>query len=403
MINKIEDFIIERPSYIKEGAIRLQKLVERQLGLDVTKEECRQAVRNVKIKLKPVESLNKAKKEFEEELDNFYQEEVPKGFTIKSKWQLPNGEWRISLKPIEEEVEEDILNIQDLFSDILAESKLESYRTKKPQFKSKLDLKVWTSDKHIGACGSEDNEYSAEEFENRLSDLYCKIEELSFNNNNFNTITIADLGDAIDGMDGYTVSRTHRLKQNLNNKEMFETYFRTHKKFFDNLFNSGFAANYQVWNVTNSNHGGDYEYIAQCALMEYIKAVYPEVIVINLDKFLNHVEHEGVDYVLTHGKDKENRRFGLPLFPNPQAETLIEAFLKRKDIPRQARVRLIKGDLHQYCVAPCKNIEVYKTVPSMFGTSEWVLDNFELTEAGCAYEILDLFDGQITEGVIKFK
>jgi hypothetical protein len=423
---EIVEFLEEKQGYQKCSPFKIKLALENK-GYDFTEEECKQALQFVK-----TGEISTDKEVLEQVVED---NKIPEGFEVKSKWQNAAGEWLMSLKPTVEAGQgiapEDYYSV---FQDIISKKNVEEtvvvdlnilpygvtveehldnlkfdYTTKEVKVIdtcrthwNRQDLKVWTSDKHIGAIGSEDNDYSAEVFEDRMNKLFDHIIYLVKTNGVFETITIADLGDALDGMDGFTVSRQHRLKQNMDNKQMFETYFRVHKKFFDKLFASGAAKKYQLWNITNSNHDGDFLYVANAALMAYIEGVYPEVKVEVLDKFMNHLNHEGIDYILTHGKDKENRKFGLPLYPDAKTESFIEAFLKRMDIPRKARIRLVKGDLHMSSSAPCKNIEKYKTVSSMFGSSQWVLDNFELTEAGIDYEILDLDTEIISEATLKF-
>jgi len=400
MIKLIEEFLKEKPGYLKEGAKRLKKVIFNRLRKEVTLEECRQAVRNVNqgytnYYVHKSEDINELLKATTPSND------IPEGFEIKSKWQSASGEWLMSLRPIDNDKEEVISeDYYEVFKDIVGEHKhghvIEPSTTARD-----LDLKVWMSDKHVGSIGSQDNEYSELEFALRMNATLEHIFDLVAEHGPFKTITIADLGDALDGMDSMTVSRKHKLKQNLNNTEAFEVYFREHKIFMDRLLNSGAAENYNMWEVLNANHDGDFGYICKRALMAYIEGVYPEVNVVGLPDFMDVIEHEDITYVLTHGKDKENRFKGLPLFPNPQVESFIEAFLKRKNVGRNDRIRLIKGDLHQYAISPCKNIECYKTVPSMMGTTDWILTNFEATSAGVAYEILDLNTRVISESVFK--
>lgn len=386
-MNKIDEFLLSKKGYLKKGPETLQKAIIKQLDIYPTIEECKKSLKYIKELLKK---------------DN--NNDIPSGFEVKSKWQNANGEWLMSLKPIKKESDIDIKReILKSFEKTIC-NKLEfNYVIKPNDSTNDLDLKVWMSDKHIGASGW-DNNYTKQEIKKRIDIVFDKIVELYTRNNQpFKSITIADLGDALDGMDSFTVSRTHKLKQNMNNIEAFETYLEVHKYFFDKLFNSGMSKTYNTWFITNANHDGDFGYVAARAIMTYINGVYPEVNILNFPEFMNLTKHEGIYYVLTHGKDKENRYKGLPLFPNPQTETFIESFLKRMDIPRQARVRLIKGDLHQNCSAPCKNIEVYRTVGSLLGSSDWIVDNFELTKASCAFELLDTVTGDIQEGVIKLE
>jgi len=390
MINTLIEFLKKKPGYLKKSPEQLL-LRFNKIGIDVEYEDCKLALAEARL-------LKKEKNK--KQIDDVIIKTAPEGFVIKSKWQSASGEWLMSLKPEVSEEEDNVVNYSEIFSEIV-KSEISTKDIPPVTSSNNLDLKVWMSDKHIGSIGSQDNIYNAKEFSKRMNKVLYHIYDLVSNYGAFKTITIADLGDALDGMDSLTVSRTHKLKQNMNNIEAFEVYFREHKIFFDNLFNSGAAEKYQMWEVTNANHDGDFGYVCKRALMAYVEGVYPDVSVVNFPDFIGSIEHEDIHYVLSHGKDKENRFKGFPLFPNPQTESFIEAFLKRKSIPRNARIRMIKGDLHQYCIAPCKNIECYKTVPSMMGTTDWILTNFEMTNAGTAYEILNLDTGIISESIIN--
>lgn len=395
-VKEIVEFLTDRPGYLHEGARRLAiKVLKGKASID----DCRTALKLVN----GVEKILDEEYDYIEDLPNVGKkiiDQIPPHLKLKSRWQSASGEWLESYKTTDEvsglskqDIEESITNtLKDVNPTIL----------QKQITTSNKSLLVWTSDKHIGASTDEamfENDYDEFEFQKRLSVLLKKIFGKVNEYGRLETLVIADLGDAIDGQDGFTASKMHKLPQNMTNRQMFDTYLNTHIKFVDSLIANNFANNYEFWFITKSNHGGVLEYAACKALQTYISVKYPKLVVVkSLDKFINHVEFRDVTYLLSHGKDDGNRKFGLPLYPDPKTEIIIDNYLKMNKLSLNERVRLIKGDLHLPTSTPCKNIERYRTVGSMFGSSGWIMDNFGFTRACTCYEIYDEHNGDILEG-----
>lgn len=392
-VNEIVEFITDRPGYLKEGAKRLANKV---LKGKASIEDCKEALL--------IARLNNGT--MTEVLEGQYVDTLPQpNLKLKSRWQGANGKWLESYKS--DDTTEDKLSKEDIESSIknvlkdIKPLKLESIEVPA----SKKSMLVWTADKHIGAdtTGSQhDIPYNERVFIDRMHQLATNIHIKSYEVGKFDTLVIADLGDATDGQDGYTASRTHSLPQNMTNKEVFETYFKVHTAFIDYVVQYELADNYEFWFNTCSNHGGSYEYACARAFQIYIETKYPQVKVLSFDKFIGHTKFKDVTYILTHGKDDKNRKFGLPLYPDPKTEVFIDNYLKMNKLSFDKNIRLIKGDLHQSCSAPCKNINKYRNVASMFGSSGWVMDNYGYTPAGTDYEILDEATGEILEGTFWY-
>jgi len=107
--------------------------------------------------------------------------------------------------------------------------------------------------------------------------VFRKIEEYALSEGTFDKIIVCDLGDSMDGLNGETTRGGHKLPQNMSNTEAFDTFVNVHKLFYYSLFLSGFSAKYEVYHLTNSNHGGEFGYFATRALQEYLNAVFPQV------------------------------------------------------------------------------------------------------------------------------
>ena len=391
-VEEIINFLNNKTGYKREGAKRLANKV---LKGKASIEDCRKA-------LKIVRGVNKI---VDEEIDNLDLTPQPNfNLVLKSRWQAANGKWLESYVNTEEET-------NSLTQDDIENAVYKAIKNVKP-FKREVfpndstkSMLVWTSDKHIGADTTDaqhDVPYNRNVFIDRMHKLATQIHIKSNQLKGLDTLVIADLGDATDGQDGYTSSRSHKLPQNMTNREVFETYMEVHIAFVDYVILNDLADNYEFWFNTNSNHGGSYEFACHKALQIYINTKYPFVKVKSFDKFLGHTKFKDITYILTHGKDDNNRKFGLPLYPDAKTEVFIDNYLKVNKLSFDKNIRLIKGDLHQAASVPCKNINRYRNVASLFGSSGWVMDNFGFTPAGTCYEILDEETSEILEGTFWY-
>ena len=86
----------------------------------------------------------------------------------------------------------------------------------------------------------------------------------------------------------------------------------------------------------------------------------------------------------------------LPLTLNVKTENFINEYLDNKRI--KGNVVFVKGDLHQTAVTYGRRF-TYKSVSSLFGSSEWIHKNFGNSCAACDYSIVDetsnMLDGRI--------
>jgi len=258
------------------------------------------------------------------------------------------------------------------------------------QESNKKALFVYLSDKHIGAMTKSDamydNVYNKEVFRDRLTQVYTKILETVHLVGVFEDIYICDLGDSMDGWNGYTTRGGHKLPQNMDNKEAFNTYLFEHKLFFDNLMRSGFANQYHAVMQTNDNHSSDYGYIANQALGLYLETAYPGIKVQLMTKFLEHINYGLHTIILTHGKDSEDLKHGLPLQLTHKAENFLEKYINYHKIDTNYPIHVIKGDLHSESQQVAYHFR-YRNVLSMYGASKWIMNNFGPSHAGVSFDI----------------
>ena len=342
-------------------------------------------------------------------------EEIIKVLKIDTaKWKLAtywNKEhkdyWLVSaMVSAKKESDVTLDDIESILSNVFNEktfSPVHSY----PQISNDKALFVYISDRHIGAYVSDialyENSYDSINYEARMKLLLHEIIYQQQVHGRFEDIFVIDLGDKMDGLSGQTTRGGHKLPQNMSNRQAFETAVRVDKEFFDQLISADLANNIHLYQNTNSNHGGDFDYMVNRALEIYINARYPDVKTRILQKFVEHMFYGQHCILLTHGKDDEDMKHGLPLHLNDKTENYFRKYMMYNKIdPEQYTVSIIKGDLHQGTSQDTYGFR-YRNVLSLFGGSKWIGTNFGPNKGGCSFEIVEAHTERIMESKIVFK
>lgn len=260
------------------------------------------------------------------------------------------------------------------------------------------DLIIWLSDMHIGASVSGysiyANEYDQEEVEVRFSKLLNQLKREALMFGNFYNVVVCNLGDSLDGYDGQTTRGGHQLAQNMNNKEQLKCFIEVMTKFMSALADEIPCQHLSYYCVGESNHDGDFGYSANIALQYILQSMDIEATI--FDKFIGEFKLGQTTYILCHGKDNKDMFKNLPLTLDVKTENFINEYLDNKGI--KGDVVFVKGDLHQSATTYGRRF-TYKSVASLFGSSEWIHKNFGNTPAACDYSIVDekgnMLDGRI--------
>lgn len=280
-----------------------------------------------------------------------------------------------------EQLEEKLAEIFPLVSKIkLKEAKSDSNNV----------LIIYISDDH---CGNEiknsiyGKEYTGNIYQERLLEIVAEVKKFT---HVFDKIYVINLGDEADGWNGKTTRYDHDLDGSLTNKEQFDIYTIGRKTFYDALFTSGAAKEYEIISLNNSNHTGKgLSYILNKSLEFYLGSRYPNIEYKNFDKFIDFIQIGNHVIGLTHGKDEALMKSPLPL--NLDAKTdlwLFEFYDKLGFSPSDSYVSTIKGDIHKYNVNSGKSGR-YVNVPSIAGGSSWIELNFGDSRAGALIEIVN--------------
>jgi hypothetical protein len=138
------------------------------------------------------------------------------------------------------------------------------------------------------------------------------------------------------------------------------------------------------------------------ALEIYVNAKYPYVKTSVQETFIDHIYYGKHVFLLSHGKDTEDMKHGLPLHLNDKTENYINKYLMYNRIdPDVSYVSFIKGDLHKNTSEQSYNFR-YRNALSLFGGSKWIGTNFGPTKAGCSFDIVEKNTDRIFEHKILF-
>ena len=336
-------------------------------------------------------------KEAKEKLIEAITSESP-NWKPKSKWQTASGEWRESYK-YDEEASTSTIDFEGIIKRVFENSNIEPEFLPKVEVTTNYQLNVYLADQHIGAAvehGLYSNYFDKHVYKDRMNKVFIEIAKLNLIYH-FERINIFFLGDTFDGQDGFTVKRTHELPQNMSNEECFEVGLYTNKVFLERLFKSGISKAYGVYFVRESNHGGDMDLYLFKSLKLWIETSFPQVHVEIAKRYIDHVVLGNHTFIYTHGKDNKDMKNGLPLDLNDKTENFINQYIDYYGL--KGNIRAIKGDLHQNALSTAKRF-TYRNVPSLFGSSKWIMSNYGLTEPGVGIDIFSQDDKQVTSKVI---
>lgn len=263
---------------------------------------------------------------------------------------------------------------------------------------SKKNLFLYLSDMHIGAYVSPlsiySNPYDKDEVIRRINIILNRVHDLHETYKGFDNIYVCNLGDSLDGYNGQTTRGGHSLPQNMCNKEQLHTFIFVMNYLFTEL-NKLEYNKMHYYCVGESNHDGDFGYAANVALETILanKGVNCTI----FDKFIGEFKAGETTFILCHGKDNKDMFKNLPLTLDIKTENFINEYLDNKGIT--GNVIFVKGDLHQSATTYGRRF-TYRSVGSLFGSSEWIHKNFGNTCWSCDYSIVDetgnRLDGLIT-------
>lgn len=277
-------------------------------------------------------------------------------------------------------------NYQDLdFTAIFKSLKPVKYSPEPKNREALFDRLVFT-DVHVGMHIVDFSLYGGEWNEKKLMERLDQMIKHVIDNKKSDTLIIHDLGDFMDGWDGKTVRREHDLPQNMDNQKSFDTGLEFKIKLVQAL-----VPHYNkilCYNVTDDNHGGSFTYVVNSAFKVAAEIMYDNVQVTNQRKFIDHYIVENYPFILTHGKDGKNLKFGFKATLDKVQENKIDNYIKENYLLQKEfrKIEFAKGDSHQYIFDSSTSQSFnYYSYPAFSPASNWVQTNFSKSMSGFVF------------------
>lgn len=207
------------------------------------------------------------------------------------------------------------------------------------------------------------------------------------------TLFLNDLGDFMDGFDGFTTRGGHALPQNMDNQKAFDIGLKFKIQMIDELVK--YYSEIVVVNICNDNHAGSFGYIVNSAFKTYIELKYPKnVTVTNQRKFIDHYIVDNRCFILTHGKDDKSLKFGFKAQIDAQQIEKIKNYIDEYKL-HGYDIEFSKGDSHQLIFDLTSSTAFeYQNFGAFSPPSDWVKTNFKNTKS--SFTIFNYYDKQKT-------
>jgi hypothetical protein len=202
-----------------------------------------------------------------------------------------------------------------------------------------------------------------------------------------------DLGDFMDGFDGFTTRGGHALPQNMDNQKAFDIGLKFKIAMIDELFK--YYSHIKVVNICNDNHAGSFGYIVNSAFKTYVELKYPDNIeVINQRKFIDHYIVDNRCFILTHGKDDKSLKFGFKPQIDPAQIEKIKNYIDEYKL-HGYDIEFSKGDSHQLIFDLTSSTAFeYQNFGAFSPPSDWVKTNFKNTKS--SFTVMNYYEKQKT-------
>jgi hypothetical protein len=212
-------------------------------------------------------------------------------------------------------------------------------------------------------------------------ELFKRLDEMiqfTLDNRKSEVLYIDELGDFMDGWDGQTVRREHHLPQNMDNQRAYYCGIEFKIKLIQSLI--PYFKKIVCHNVCEDNHAGAFGYVVNSAFKRIADLMFDKVEVINQRKFINHYQaNANHTFILTHGKDSKNLRFGFKPNLDKAQENKIDNYIKEHYLLKKGvKIEFSKGDSHQYIFDSSTSESFnYYNYPAFSPSSNWVQTNFQ--------------------------
>lgn len=220
--------------------------------------------------------------------------------------------------------------------------------------------------------------------------------------NDCDELIIANIGDSVDGMDKFTVSRKHQLDQDLNNWEQILGAFRVFQKLFSvlaELQKQGVFNKLRWVSVGESNHSGYMDRAISEILSDWLLVKFPSVDVYTAQNYIDKFSSHGHNFVFCHGKDNKHQKFGFPLMLDAKTENYFRQIFEEMNIPADKFTHVVSGHTHQESLN--RRRFTYEKVMAISTGSDHGQTNYGFQDSGISYS--KIYDDVVERGAIIFE
>jgi hypothetical protein len=266
------------------------------------------------------------------------------------------------------------------------EGKITPLKINKPSVvKNGLFDRVVYTDVHIG-MNPNPNGFSLyggkwDEFE--VEERLVLMIEFIIKNKQSNVLYLDDLGDLMDGWDGETARKGHKLPQNMDNQKAYDIGVLFKTRMIDELINH--YDQIYCHNICNDNHSDSFGYIVNSAFKTVMELKYNgRVKVENVRQFIDHYRVGKYTFIICHGKDSKNLKFGFKAILDKAGQEKIDDYIKEHFLyTEDSIIEFSKGDSHQFIFDNSTSQTFnYYSYPAFSPSSEWVQTNFKKGKSG---------------------
>jgi len=244
-------------------------------------------------------------------------------------------------------------------------------------------LRLIYADTHIGMSTDADGfglyggVWNEVELDKRKNEM---IKQVISNYQGESDIHIIDLGDFMDGWDGQTTRKGHDLPQNMDNVKAFKVGVKFKVELASEI-QSLTGAKVKCFNVGNDNHCNEFGVIVNEAAEGLLKVNEHIEYTINR-KFIDHYKWHNHCFILCHGKDSKNLKFGFKPDLDEKASSKIENYIRINELMYLDNT-FEKGDTHlQLFDFDTSEVFNYMNYRALSPASEWVQTNFKRGVSG---------------------
>jgi hypothetical protein len=195
------------------------------------------------------------------------------------------------------------------------------------------------------------------------------------------TIIIDELGDLMDGLKSQTTRGGHHLPQSTSDKIAYGLGIDFKMYIIDRLV--------QIYdtvimnNITNDNHSFLFGFFVNDAVKRIVAIKYPQIVEYNvLERFIDHYSIGSHTFVLSHGKDSGEKKFGFKATYDPKAADVIDSYCKAHKLYNGNNIEFSMGDQHQRIFDSTSNNDFdYHAYGAFSPPSNWVGTNFKNTRS----------------------